>query len=172
MGSATVDRCGGCGGLWFDRGEVERVMRLDVSGTRPDARSMSAWPKWRATERDVRYVPCVRCGERMARRAIAPRAGPVVDLCRAHGIWFDGGEFEHFRAFADAGGLDMATEEEARKADLEREREKEVDALQRFDAERRPGRSHGLLATDASDRVFGPASVWSVLRSLRRGIRR
>ena len=32
MGDVTVDRCGACGGIWFDRGEVARVLDLHTEG--------------------------------------------------------------------------------------------------------------------------------------------
>jgi Zn-finger nucleic acid-binding protein len=43
----------------------------------------------------------------MARRQVAPRAGIIVDVCRLHGVWFDGGEFERFTEFVKAGGLEV-----------------------------------------------------------------
>ena len=37
-----------------------------------------------------------------------PENGPVwVDGCAAHGLWFDRGEFERYRAFVEAGGLSL-----------------------------------------------------------------
>ncbi len=110
MGTVTVDRCRDCHGHWFDGDELEHVLDLTTQGvTREEAATLRpALPVSKIPlEEDVRYVACVRCGERMVRRQVAPRAGVVVDICRLHGVWFDGGEFEQFAEFAKAGGLEV-----------------------------------------------------------------
>ena len=43
----------------------------------------------------------------MTVRQIAPRTGVVIDVCRAHGLWFDAGEWEQFDEFVRAGGLEV-----------------------------------------------------------------
>jgi Zn-finger nucleic acid-binding protein len=113
MGSVSSDRCGGCGGSWFDRGEVQRALDLTVRGEAPRGWRRTL-PKASGPPEAVRYVPCVRCGERMARRLVAPLSGVIVDVCRHHGLWFDAGEWERFEAFVAADGLQAAREAEAR----------------------------------------------------------
>lgn len=105
VGDAFAADCARCGGRWFDRGEVERALDLTVPprsavGPPPGASTPAAG--------SVRYVPCVRCGSRMGRRALAPKSGVVVDMCREHGLWFDAGLFDRFASFLAAGGLAAA----------------------------------------------------------------
>jgi Zn-finger nucleic acid-binding protein len=105
----TVDRCGSCHGLWFDGDEIEHAIDVTTKGvSREEAAALRrSLPNPSGPVEEVRYLACVRCGERMARRQAAPRAGTIVDICRDHGVWFDGGEFDRFAAFAKAGGLDV-----------------------------------------------------------------
>jgi Zn-finger nucleic acid-binding protein len=109
MGTIVADRCGACGGHWFDGDEVEHAIDLTTKGiTRDEARAMrGALPEWKQPVEEIRYLACVRCGERMSRRMVAARVGVIVDICRPHGVWFDGGEFEHFASVAKAGAIEV-----------------------------------------------------------------
>ena len=49
-----------------------------------------------------------------------PMEGVIVDVCRNHGVWFDAGEFEHFTAFARAGGLEVIRHDEIAAAEAAR----------------------------------------------------
>jgi Zn-finger nucleic acid-binding protein len=104
----ALDECGACGGIWFDRNEIQRVLDLRVDHVpRTDT---SAWPTNAprlapATQEGA--LACVRCRARMTRRAVAPEAEVVADFCE-HGLWLDGGELERFRAFSEGGGLARA----------------------------------------------------------------
>lgn len=114
LGPLTVDRCRGCHGLWFDGDEIERGMDATTGRMSADqaSRVRSRLPAAGRAGEPVRYLACVRCGERMVRRQAARRAGVVVDVCAPHGVWFDAGEFEHFRAWAAAGGLEAFRQED------------------------------------------------------------
>jgi Zn-finger nucleic acid-binding protein len=125
----TTDRCAGCGGTWFDGDEVEHAIDVTTKGvSREEADAMRrALPVPPTASEPIRYLPCVRCGERMQRRQVAPRAGTIVDVCRDHGVWFDGGEFERFADFVKRGGLDVLRHDgvaaaEARRKAAEAER--------------------------------------------------
>jgi Zn-finger nucleic acid-binding protein len=109
VGRARIDRCAQCRGHWFDGDEVEHALNVTTQGmSHADAASLRpTLPAWTRPVEDVRYLACVRCGERMARRQVAQRAGVIVDICRPHGVWFDADEFEHFTDFVKAGGLEV-----------------------------------------------------------------
>lgn len=63
-------------------------------------------PKPRVTfNRSIRYVRCPMCQEWMARRNFGGTSGVVVDVCAAHGVWFDAWELQQVLAFVEAGGL-------------------------------------------------------------------
>jgi Zn-finger nucleic acid-binding protein len=114
MGGVRVDRCPGCRGVWFDGEEVEHALDVTTKGVGSvEARALKATlPARKGPFEEVRYLACVRCGELMARRQLAPLAGVIVDVCRDHGVWFDAGELEHFAAFVAAGGLEVMRHDE------------------------------------------------------------
>jgi len=108
VGGVTIDRCGACGGTWFDGDEVEHAIDVTTRGiSRTEASSLRPTVARTQTVEPIRYLACVRCRERMARKQVAPRAGIIVDVCRDHGVWFDGGELEHFAEFVKSGGLEV-----------------------------------------------------------------
>jgi Zn-finger nucleic acid-binding protein len=113
MGDATIDRCRSCHGLWFDGDELEHALDVTTRGvSRDEANAMRLTiPPSPFPVEEIHYLACVRCGERMARRQIARRAGVIIDVCCLHGVWFDAGEFEHFVAFVRAGGLEIARQD-------------------------------------------------------------
>src|SRR6185295_4778946 len=53
----------------------------------------------------VRYVRCPQCNELMHRLNFAHCSGVIVDVCRAHGSWFDANELHRIVHFIRAGGL-------------------------------------------------------------------
>ena len=60
----------------------------------------------------VQYRPCPACGQRMNRVNYARRSGVVLDVCKAHGLWFDQDELRRLLGFIAGGGLDRARERE------------------------------------------------------------
>lgn len=100
--------CRACGGLWLDRAIFEqlgasREWQGAVLGALPSPSAPSAPPLG-----EVRYRPCPACNQRMNRVNYAKRSGVVLDVCKAHGIWFDQDELRRVLAFIAGGGLDRA----------------------------------------------------------------
>ena len=52
-----------------------------------------------------KYRKCPTCHEMMARRNYGRRSGVIVDICRAHGIWFDPDELPQILRWIKQGGL-------------------------------------------------------------------
>ena len=126
-GDVTIDRCGSCGGMWFDVGEVGRVLDLTTEGLTKE--QVDDVQRRLADRLPVAYaadpsIACVRCGKRMDRRTVAPRSRILVDFCKPHGMWFDQGEFEALSAFVEADGLEILREWEdlVRKNDARKPR--------------------------------------------------
>lgn len=84
--SIEVDWCPGCHGVWFDAGELELL--AEKAGRRLDP-GMIGRPAGRVREAKRR---CPRCRRRMEKVAPAGDVGPLLDRCKAHGLWFDAGE--------------------------------------------------------------------------------
>jgi Zn-finger nucleic acid-binding protein len=65
----------------------------------------------------IRYVPCPECSKLMHRVNFANCSGVIVDVCKAHGTWFDKGEMTHIIEFIQSGGLELSKAK--RQAELE-----------------------------------------------------
>jgi Zn-finger nucleic acid-binding protein len=122
LGRTRLSECPRCGGTWLDAHTVaalvsehdqQAALRTALPGL---AGPGAVAPK--GPEAVVRYLQCPSCARLMNRQNFGRRSGVVVDVCRAHGVWFDAGELSAVVAFVMRGGLD-----EARKQELEEARE-------------------------------------------------
>jgi len=89
-GGMTLDLCyGGCGGIWFDAGELERV------DTRAANTLHTIWqvPQGKVTLTEPRVCP--KCPNQVLERKWFSESRQVeIDQCPAcHGVWLDAGEF-------------------------------------------------------------------------------
>ena len=104
--------CRACGGLWLDRAVFEQ---LGASRERQGA-VLGALPTPVAPPvlglDAVQYRRCPQCHQFMNRMNYAKRSGVVLDICKAHGLWFDQDELRRVLAFIASGGLDRARERE------------------------------------------------------------
>ena len=98
-GGMTLDICyGGCGGIWFDNAELERM----------DPRaSISLHTVWRDPNTKVLWTqprPCPRCANQvLERKSFSESMFVEVDQCpNCGGIWLDEGEFS--RIYMGTGG--------------------------------------------------------------------
>ena len=94
----VVDRCKVCGGIWFDRMELESIMELAVHELIIPA----------GAEETVRCCP--RDGEIMHAFQY-PQTEVTVDMCKkCDGLWLDGGELAEIKktraALAGTGQLE------------------------------------------------------------------
>ncbi len=118
-----VERCAVCHGIFFNPGELEDFLHHEVVSTVwLDHEKMEAL---RQTESDVlgrlgvrerHYLPCPTCKEIMNSQNFGRRSGVLVDLCRHHGIWLDGGELQKVSEWWQAGGKHIHQANETEKA--------------------------------------------------------
>lgn len=100
-----LDMCPQCGGVWLDRGEFKDLTReSDVYQNQSAPEGYVRGP----IKDPIQYIPCVRCGSLMNRKNFAKISGVIIDECKFHGVWLDGGELEHIRTFIADGGLERA----------------------------------------------------------------
>ncbi len=116
-GAFLIERCRSCLGLFFEPDELEHVVREKIGmPNRVDrtrlARILAEELPPRKSE--IRYVKCPSCRVLMNRRTYGARSGVVVDECREHGIWLDGGELRQILKWTKVGGAKI---EEQRKKD-------------------------------------------------------
>jgi len=118
LGGIRLQECGKCFGLWLDTATFERICRdaeqqAAVLGSRISMGAPVALGP-------VRYLRCPHCRDLMHRVNFARCSGVIVDVCRAHGTWFDTSELHRIVHFIRDGGMNRAREKE--KADLADER--------------------------------------------------
>ena len=91
-----LDVCQDCRGTWFDRGELDLVLRgqaaLELSPTVTDE-----------ADRD-----CPICSKRMGKMNIGPGGRVLIDVCgRQCGMWFDRGEVRNLAGALEAEGSEL-----------------------------------------------------------------
>jgi Zn-finger nucleic acid-binding protein len=103
-GGMVVDICyGGCGGIWFDATELERV----------SARAATTLHTiWQAPVNSVKSTAvrkCPRCSEQVLNRKWFSEQQEVeIDQCpKCNGIWLDAGEFS--RIYKEIQGVKVTT---------------------------------------------------------------
>jgi Zn-finger nucleic acid-binding protein len=117
--AADVFECVRCGGLFVSKEALAGLVDRH-QGAAPRA---SFTPPAPAPDH-VTYLPCPTCNVRMNRTVFGRSSGVIVDVCKAHGTWFDARELTASLAFVERGGLALVAKREAeRKAEEARQRE-------------------------------------------------
>ena len=93
LGAMEIDQCSTCHGIWFDEGELEKLMNHEIL-----SRLLPAGAAPAAGKRGVRR-PCPRCAdEKMEEVEVQGAAGLFIDICpTCKGYWLDGGELHALR---------------------------------------------------------------------------
>ena len=105
----------------------------------------------------VTYVPCPECGELMHRKSYGAKAGVVVDRCRLHGVWLDGGELNRLLKWAKAGGRKHDQKETERRAENEARAQKNRELFRnpRLEGEGTPGSGFSSFGRRDNDDLTG-----------------
>lgn len=126
-GAFYIERCDECFGLFFDPNELEALLDKSVSDVyRVDAAQIDDLNKMkRSADYPVAYIKCPVCRKFMNRVNFGTRSGVIIDTCKEHGIWLDGGELRQLMEWMKAGGkiLHQQTElesERLKRQELER----------------------------------------------------
>ncbi|MCX5744794.1 MAG: zf-TFIIB domain-containing protein [Proteobacteria bacterium] len=145
VGDFVVDECATCLGLFLDHVAVERVVT-----DRQQARAEALLGSLPASARPLvvppgqrMYVKCPMCRTVMNRKLFSTGSGVVIDICRAHGVFFDVGELPRIIAFVMTGGV-----ERAQKKDVARLRDEARQHAQ-------SAQFTALMASRSSTRVVG-----------------
>lgn len=111
IGKTHLRECSKCEGIWADTASLQQIYedreeQAAVLGTAaPVAESNSL-------EMPIRYIPCPICNTLMNRVNFAHCSNVIVNVCKAHGTWFDKDELRRIVEFIRGGGLDRARKEE------------------------------------------------------------
>jgi Zn-finger nucleic acid-binding protein len=145
-GTFLIDRCEQCLGLFFDPGELEALLEVSVSNVflinRTGLDSINL--RRQADQHPIAYIKCPVCSQPMHRVNFGTRSGVIVDRCKAHGVWLDGGELRHLMEWMKLGGklLDQERQEQLRKEEQKRESEQKA-KLAAYRSEPSPFESYG-----------------------------
>ena len=105
LGTLELDLCDACGGLWFDRDELESLPRevspADLSG---EIQTLVARLAARRSVRKV-YPLCPLCHASMNLAQYQKVSGVVVHRCLTCGVWLDGANAAKFFSLFEQGRL-------------------------------------------------------------------
>lgn len=99
-----IEKCPDCHGLFFDNEELQYVLEKKTA-------QVSYINNERLKEiADTRilgkivYRPCPVCKKLMNRMNFGARSGTIIDQCKDHGLYLDGGELRQLLEWRKAGG--------------------------------------------------------------------
>lgn len=111
-GEATLYDCESCGGQFVTNSDLTAMLQAHECRLVEAPRLLR---KENPLSQPVTYVPCPKCQQLMLRRNFGGISGVVVDVCAAHGTWFDAGELPRILAFVGSGGLRLVRQREAER---------------------------------------------------------
>ncbi len=160
IGSRNLRECPTCEGLWVDTSSLDQICA--------DRQKQAAILGWTgqgsaaesgAIEKNIRYLPCPDCQKLMNRVNFAHYSNVVVDVCKAHGTWFDRDELRRVVEFIRGGGMDSAR---ARELTQLEDRRRQLKATQAASALSSPATSQGF---DHTEREFGLSTIATLLKT-------
>jgi Zn-finger nucleic acid-binding protein len=111
VGAHILHQCSGCFGIWLDAATFERIS-ADAAKEAAAVNGPGANGLGPAEPDPVRYRRCAVCQELMNRVNFGKCSRVIVDVCRAHGTWFDRDELQRIVLFIRSGGLERTRERE------------------------------------------------------------
>ena len=89
--SIEVDRCGQCGGLWFDRMELDKLRKVKGIAKNIDTGDTKVGEQ----QNELVKIECPRCHTPMIRMVDLEQHHIWYEACTVcYGRWFDAGEFK------------------------------------------------------------------------------
>jgi Zn-finger nucleic acid-binding protein len=113
----TIERCFTCDGEFCTHQTLRRL--LSAHAPAPGAPA-GAYVRPSPLSDPVRYRKCPACRDMMLRKNFRDSSGIVVDVCSAHGIWFDRGELGMVFKFVATGAFAKAERDTVRRSDARR----------------------------------------------------
>ena len=98
-----VDTCATCGGLWLDKGELERIeetIEHDYSASLSAPENVVARTYEMANQSARPDIDCPKCVQKMTKTECHPASLIMVDLCAScAGIWLERGEIQALETY-------------------------------------------------------------------------
>ena len=129
-GRFLIDRCEKCMGIFFDPGELEALLEATVTHVAGiDRAGLEAINEKREPNQyPITYIKCPVCEQLMHRVNFGVKSGVIVDRCKEHGVWLDGGELRQLLEWMKLGGqlLEQERQQQQRKEAEQREKEQRI----------------------------------------------
>lgn len=135
MPIAPIDECTACHGVFVDQPTVQQIIDGAIAAEALLAALPRAELRMTVAPGQKMYLPCPVCSELMNRKLFA--AGLVIDVCRAHGTFFDIGELPAMIDFVLSGGLARAQQKQREQKQREQARRERARARDDTDLGRR-----------------------------------
>jgi Zn-finger nucleic acid-binding protein len=159
LGKTNLDECPHCEGLWADAASLQQICtdREQQAAVLGMAAPVQNEPL--PLETHIRYLPCPVCRKLMNRVNFANCSHVVVDVCKAHGTWFDKDELRRIVEFIRGGGLEQARALQIEELEEQRRR---LEFAQRENSIGTPDPWGGSIY---GDRHLGVSAAAAMLRS-------
>lgn len=166
VGKIKLLECAKCEGVWTDAGSLNQICTdheeqaavLGVAVHPPDDDNNPI--------EEVRYRPCPVCSKLMNRVNFAKCSHVIVDVCLAHGTWFDKDELRRIVEFIRGGGLDKARKMEIANLELKRQQLESARDSGKRDPDFLFGSGMGWSGNRGGSLGLGISAAAAVLRSL------
>lgn len=158
-----IERCDRCLGLFFDPGELDRVVEVSTCPPEePDVERLAGMVEetFVGRRRGVRYAKCPVCGKFMNRKRHGSMSGVIVNVCRDHGVWLDGGELAQIVRWINMGGRQVEEEKLLFDAEAEAQRRHIADCYGGLPRVGEPGESPTLRDGSLADIVRRIIQLW------------
>jgi len=95
IADVELDKCHKCDGIWFDRGEMERLRDAKQSDLEEELEQRYGDPSYEEGD-TVGYMRCPRCGDAGLQEYAYTYVNPVrIDRCgQCFGVWLDNDELD------------------------------------------------------------------------------
>jgi Zn-finger nucleic acid-binding protein len=151
VGTTSLLECSACEGIWVDVATLQQICAEREK--QAAVMELPAHPDEAAhLEANIRYLPCPICHNLMNRVNFAHCSHVIVNVCKAHGTWFDKDELRRTVEFIRGGGLEKARAQELAQIKDER---RQLEAA-RIESTLDPG-----LLAGGRDSTFSVSSVAS-----------
>src|SRR5690349_4384648 len=108
IGGEALYRCSACGGEFCTHQVLRRLLFAHAPAPNAPAR---VYVRPSPLSDPMRYRKCPACQEMMLRKNFRETSGIIVDVCSAHGVWFDRGELGMVFEFVATGAFAKAERE-------------------------------------------------------------
>lgn len=122
IGGSNLRECPKCEGFWADVDTFQQICAQQEKQAAVLGMPAPAVEAASGLEKNIRYVPCPVCHKLMNRVNFAHCSHVIVDVCKAHGTWFDKDELRQTVEFIRAGGLEKSRAEQMAQLQDERRR--------------------------------------------------